>query len=123
MPVSDEFMDYVLDQIESLGEARVKRMFGGAGLFLNDLMFALIADDVLYLKTDASNRGDFESAGMGAFRPFEKKTVMPYHEVPAEVLEDPEELTVWARKAVEVSIRLSKKRKKGKKALEGERAV
>ena len=112
MPASDEFIGYVLDQLESLGEVRVKRMFGGAGLFLNDLMFALIADDVLYLKTDDSNRGDFESAGMEPFRPFEKKTIMPYHEVPVDVFEDPDELTQWARKAVEVSIRLSGKRRK-----------
>jgi DNA transformation protein and related proteins len=33
MPVSDDFLDFLLDQLSGLGEVVVRRMFGGAGLY------------------------------------------------------------------------------------------
>ncbi|MHC4112773.1 MAG: TfoX/Sxy family protein [Planctomycetota bacterium] len=72
MPVSDEYLTYVIDQLECVGPVQARRMFGGAGLYFDGLFFALVADDVLYFKVDDSNRPDYESAGMGAFRPFDR---------------------------------------------------
>jgi len=110
MAVTDEYLTYALDQLDRLGPVRAKRMFGGAGIYLDDLMFALVADDVLYLKVDDSNRPDFEAAGMAPFQPFPDKTAtMPYYEVPIDVLEDKETLAQWAEKALQVA---AKKRKK-----------
>jgi DNA transformation protein len=84
-------------------------MFGGVGLYAGELFFALIDDDTLYLKVDGSNRGDFEARGMGPFRPFgEEGEVMQYYELPAELLEEPEELRSWAEKAIEVARRARK---------------
>ena len=101
MSVSDEYLTYVIDQLECLGPVRYRRMFGGAGLYFEDLFFGLIADDVLYLKVDASNRADYEAEGMGPFKPFpDKKEVMQYYEVPIDVLENRETLRDWARKAL-----------------------
>jgi DNA transformation protein and related proteins len=45
-----EFVDYVLEQLSPLGGVRAKRMFGGHGVYLEGLFFALVADDTLYLK-------------------------------------------------------------------------
>lgn len=42
MPVSKDFLDYVLDQLSEWGEVNVKRMFGGAGLYSDGLMFGLV---------------------------------------------------------------------------------
>ena len=70
------------------------------------LFFGLIDDDVLYLKVDDSNRSDYTLRGMDAFRPFKDKPLysMTYYQVPAEVLEEPEELARWARKSCEVAL-------------------
>ena len=102
MAVSDEFVDYVVDQLSNWAEVTVRRMFGGAGLYRDGRMFGLIADDVAYLKVDDSNRDDFVKVGSAPFRPYPEKiktTVMSYFEIPADVLEDPDELARWAERS------------------------
>lgn len=109
MPVSQEYVDYVLDHLGALGSILAKRMFGGVGLYLEGTFFALIADDTLYFKVDDSNRKDYEDRGMGPYRAsFKKPMVLQYYEVPVEVLENEEELRTWAHKALRVA--LSKKK-------------
>ena len=88
-------------------------MFGGVGIYAGAFFFALIANDVLYFKVDDSNRGDFERLGMGPFRPYGPEgEVMQYYEVPADLLDDPEELRPWAEKAIAVA--RAKRGKRGK---------
>jgi DNA transformation protein len=115
MSVSDDYLVFVQDQLGGLGEIRVKRMFGGAGLYLDGMFFAIVADDVLYFKVDDSNRADYEAEDMGPFRPFGGDTEMSYYEVPADVLEDPDELRAWVGKAVEVAGRKPKRKTKNGK--------
>ena len=112
MAVSDDYLEYVLEQLGPVGPVRARRMFGGAGIYRGDVMFALVADDVLYLKVADSNRGEFERAGMGPFEPYPekgRKMTMSYYEVPATVLESRDELADWAGRALQVAER----RKKG----------
>lgn len=110
MAVSDEYLTYVLEQLEGVGPVQAKRMFGGAGLYGQRAMFAMVADDVLYLKVDETNRADFEQAGAEPFQPFpDKSMVMSYYEVPADVLEDRDQLVAWARKALAAALRKRKK--------------
>ena len=110
MSVSDEYLTYALDQLGGLGPVQARRMFGGAGVYCGRAMFGLVADDVLYLKVDDSNRADFEEAGAEPFRPFpDKSEVMSYYEVPADVLESKDELAEWAQKALSVALRKRKK--------------
>jgi DNA transformation protein len=104
--VSAEYRDWVLEQLREAGSVTARSMFGGAGIYLEGTIFALIADDTLYFKVDDENRPDFEAVGMGPFRPYKDGTeVMQYYEVPADVLEDRERLRDWAWKAVDVSRR------------------
>jgi DNA transformation protein len=106
MAVSNEFIDYVLDQLKCWGEVSARRMFGGAGLYRDGVMFGLIADDVAYLKVDDSNREDFIKAGSSAFNPFPEKSkiyVMSYYEIPADVLEDSQLLSQWAERALTIA--------------------
>ena len=70
MPVSDGFVDFVLEQLDPLGPIVSKRMFGGVGLYAGDLFFALVSRDVLYLKADDDTRGRREAAGARPFQPF-----------------------------------------------------
>jgi DNA transformation protein len=109
MPVRTEFRNHVLEMLEPLGPVRARSMFGGAGIYLGDTMFALIADDSLYFKTDAKNRGDYETLGMAPFKPFDDKPmIMPYHEVPPDVMEDQDTLCAWAKRAWEAARRGAK---------------
>jgi len=77
-------------------------MFGGAGVYADGVMFAILVDDIFYLKADQATRRAFVSEGMGPFtyRLAGKRPVaMPYFEVPPRLLEEPEELAAWARDA------------------------
>ncbi|UCF15645.1 MAG: TfoX/Sxy family protein [Phycisphaerales bacterium] len=110
MPVSEEYLTYVTDQLDCLGPVQSRRMFGGAGLYFEGLFFAVVADDVLYFKVDDSNRPDYEAEGMGPFKPFpDKNGVMQYYEVPVDVLENRDALRDWAGKAVLVAERKASK--------------
>lgn len=114
MPVTDEYCEFVLEQLDGLGNLRSRRMFGGVGLYCDNLFFALIADDTLYLKVDDSNRPDFEERGMPPFVPYPDRSdaSMGYCQVPAEVLEDNEDLVRWAARSVKVAARKSKTSKR-----------
>jgi len=104
MPVSDEYQNFVFDQLSGLAGIHHRRMFGGIGIYCEGLFFALIENDTLRFKVDDSNRGDYESAGMQPFRPYKnKKTVLQFYEVPIDVLEDSQELMIWAQKAIRVA--------------------
>lgn len=104
MAVSDDYLAYVIEQLAGWGEVTARRMFGGAGLYRDGVMFGLIADDVAYLKVDDSNRADFVNAGSKPFKPYAKRpTVMSYYEIPPDVLEHPRKLGVWAQRAWRVA--------------------
>ncbi len=102
MAVSATFRAFVLDQLGRVAPGvRGRSMFGGVGIYAGDLFFALIADDTVYLRVDASNRPDFEARGMGPFRPYgETGKGMSYYRLPEELVEDAEALRPWAEKAI-----------------------
>jgi len=106
MKVSDSFRAFVLDQLDELGDVIARSMFGGVGLYRHGIFFGIIAADVLYLKVDATNRPDYERAGSQPFKPYPNRAgTMQYYAVPLDVLESGLELTVWARRAVDVAAR------------------
>lgn len=117
MAVSPEFLEFLKDQLSPFGPVSARRMFGGAGLFRDNLMFGLIAEDTLYFKIDERNRPDYEAAGMAPFT-YEgkgKKMQMSYYEIPPDVLEDPADLSAWARKAFEAALAGAKSKNRAKK--------
>ena len=104
--MSREFAEHVGDMLSPLGPVTVRAMFGGFGIRLDGLMFALIARNTLFMKVDAANRPMFEEAGAEPFRPWEgKATALPYWEVPADLLEDGGGLCRWARAAFDAAVR------------------
>ena len=107
MPVQDQYLAYVLEQLTALGSLRSNRMFGGIGLYSRELFFGLIDDDTLFFKTDESNIEPYRERKMPRFMPFPDRpeAVLGYHQVPADVIEDAEQLVDWARKSVEVALR------------------
>lgn len=106
MKNSPDFVAWAVELLGPVGGISVRAMFGGHGLFKEGRMFALIAGDVLYLKVDSGNVGDYQAVGAQSFRPFaDSRRQMPYREVPAAVLEDGELALAWGRKAFEAALR------------------
>ena len=107
MANSAGLVEYLLESLAPLGGVSAKRMFGGHGLFHRGLMFALVLHDTPYLKADAADQPGFAAEGCGPFL-YDRggKTVaLGYWQVPAAVLDDPEELCAWARRAWAVAAR------------------
>ena len=102
-----EFSDNLHEMFERFGRVAVRRMFGGHGVFHEGRMFALVARERLYLKTDAQSRAAFEARGLPPFEYARQgETARPnYHEAPAEVFEDREEAARWARLAWDAALR------------------
>lgn len=105
MAVNEDYLKFVMDQLSELGEVEVKRMFGGVGLFHKGLMFGKIGGGAFRLKVDAHNRQDYEERDMKPFYSETKKKGVPYWEVPADVIEDRNELSKWAKKSFEAAVR------------------
>jgi DNA transformation protein len=106
LAVSPAFRQFVLDQLEELGDVTARSMFGGVGLYCRGLFFGIIAADVLYLKVDDTTRSEYERQRLKPFRPYpDRGGSMKYYEVPVGVLESGSDLVRWARKAVAVASR------------------
>jgi DNA transformation protein and related proteins len=86
-------------------------MFGGHGIFMDGLMFGLIADDQLYLKVDDGNRAAYEAEGLQPFTYAGKsrRVKMSYREAPSEGFDDPDILCAWAREAYAAALRAEAK--------------
>ena len=104
MAVSESYLTFVLEQLDGIRHLVWRRMFGGVGLYSGDLFFGLLDNDRLYLKVDHRNVDDYTRAGMPPFQPYpDQAMTMKYYEVPVSVLEDRDELAIWASRAVEVA--------------------
>ena len=108
MAYSQEYLEYILDQLSPFGEVDAKKMFGGIGLFHSGLMFGMLDGDTFRLKVDDDNRPDYEAKGMQPHSSGSGKKGMPYWEVPSEVIEDQELLKVWANKAYQAAVKAKK---------------
>jgi DNA transformation protein len=102
MAVSEGFKEFIRELLADFGPVIIRNMFGGAGVYADGVMFAILANDVIYLKTNAVSAFAFASEGMTPFtyQPKGKAPIaLPYWEVPPRLLETPEELAAWAREA------------------------
>lgn len=104
---ADDFIDHCLELLQALGLPRARRMFGGHGLYLDDLFVAIVADEQLFLKADADSCAAFEAAGCQPFTYLARgKTMqMNYWSVPAEAMESIAQMQPWARLALEAALR------------------
>lgn len=101
------FVSYILELLAPMAGINAKAMFGGYGIYYQDLMFALVDKDVLYLKADEVNRVEFESRGLASFN-YQRKNqtlTMSYYQAPAEALDDGATLCQWAMSSYEAALR------------------
>ena len=112
MPKSNEYLEYVLEQLDRFGGVTARRMFSGFGLYQHEVFFGLLFSNTLYFKVNDNNRPEYESRGMRRFQPYKDKPHLSFHyyEVPAEILENREEITAWAARSVGAAIALAQEK-------------
>lgn len=99
------FRAFVEDQLAGLGDVDIRAMFGGYGIYHRGAFFGIIYRGTLYFKTNDATRPAYTARGMKPFKPSATQTLKNYYEVPADILEDPQELVEWARAAAPVGAR------------------
>jgi DNA transformation protein len=109
-----EYVEYLKEVFSEFGSVEPRRMFGGYGVFHKGLMFALVADDVLYLKADESIAQHFTERELEQFS-YEKQGKvfrMSYYMAPEDIFDDPEEAKIWADRSYAAAVRSNKPKKK-----------
>ena len=101
------------------GPVDVRRMFGGAGIFVDGRMIGLVSRDVIYLKADAETIPAFEREGLAPFSYATKNgehKLTSYWRMPDRLYDDPEELARWALTAHAAALRVADKNRSTRKA-------
>ena len=116
--------EHLKEVFSAFGPVSVRRMFGGAGVYAEGTMFALIADGELYFKADEDTIPAFRAAGVGPFVYGAKgrRVVMSYWRLPDRLLDEPDELAEWARAALRVAQRSAAARPSRRKAAAAKRS-
>jgi DNA transformation protein len=117
MTASTGFIELLQDALSGLGPVSVRRMFGGAGVYADGVMFGLVADDTLYLKADDGTQRAYEAEGLGPFMYTGggRTIAMSYWRAPERLLDDADEMTAWARAALDVARRAAAAKSRRKK--------
>jgi DNA transformation protein len=104
MASSTSFVTFALDLLAPLGPVQARRLFGGHGLYVRGVMFALLDEDELFLKADGGTRERFVAAGcrMWVYGGMKETS---YYRPPDEAHEDPEAMLPWARLALDAALR------------------
>ena len=106
MVLNEEFKDFVLDQLQGIGEFETKRMFGGLALLHQGSAFAKIKHEKVWLKVDNTNRGDFEKHEMQQYTyGKDNSRKLNFYETPIEIIENRDKLKDWVKKSIEVAMK------------------
>jgi DNA transformation protein and related proteins len=104
--------DFIRELFSQFRPVTMKRLFGGAGLYSESLMFGLVFDGAIYLKVDETSIPDFEREGSQPFVYTRAKSPgrvgrhsLSYWRLPERLYDDPDELAVWAARAFSIAER------------------
>ncbi len=103
MALSEETREHIRDLFAGLGPVEVRRMFGGAGIYLGDACFALLVDDCIWMRADEALGRAYAEAGSGqwVYEGRQRAPVtMPYWQLPDQAMDDPDEAAAWARRSL-----------------------
>jgi DNA transformation protein len=105
MALNEEFKNFVLDQLQGLGEFETKQMFGGLALLRQGVAFAKIKHDKVWLKVDKSSVVDFEKHGMKQYTyGKDSSRKLNFYETPIEIIEDRDKLKAWVQKSIDITL-------------------
>jgi DNA transformation protein len=110
---SEGFAEFLRELLAPLGRVAMRRMFGSTGLFRDGVLFALVRDDVLYLRVDDGNRamfGDDPPPVPMSYVKRGQRIELAYWPAPERLLDEPEALLAWARAALGAATRVAAKR-------------
>lgn len=102
-----DFIESLYDVFIRFGTIATRRMFGGYGIYYKSLMFGLVVDETLYLKTDKTTIQLFTDRELEPFS-YERKgqtVLLSYYRAPDEIFDDPETAAIWAERAYQAAIR------------------
>lgn len=107
MKADEGFIELLRELLEPLGRVGMRRMFGGYGVYVDQLFIAIVIEGNLYLKVDGETRGKFEAAGSAPFvyQGKDKPVEMSYWSVPEEALDSADDMRPWARMAIAAALR------------------
>jgi DNA transformation protein and related proteins len=107
MSADADFATYCAELLAPAGEVRSRRMFGGYGMYVDDLFVAIVVGDTLYLKGDEESRPRFQAAGSRRFEYTRqgKQQGMGYWTVPADAMDSPALMRPWVQLAVDAALR------------------
>lgn len=107
---TDPFVSHILEMMTDFGQVTARKMFGGYGIYHAGIMFALIADETLYLKVDQQSKPIFERQGLQPFTydGHKKPVVMSYNQAPDSTLDDPDDMREWAQRGYDAACRAKK---------------
>lgn len=97
----------------------MRRMMGGATLYLDGTVFAILDEGEIWFKADAESDPVWDAEGCAKFAvTFKdgKVDVMNYRRAPQDVYDDPDAMRRWAALAVKAGLRSAAKRRLRKKA-------
>lgn len=108
MATPDAFARYCAELLAPLGAVRIKRMFGGHGLYVDDVFIAIVQGETLYLKVDAQSLPPFEAEGCAPFTYAAQgrgRVTLGYRAAPAEAMDSPVLMRPWAMLALQAALR------------------
>ena len=114
MSVDEGLYAWVEEALAPLGTVSARKMMGGATLYLDGIVFAILDGDELWLKADDETNAVWDAEGCDRFSvTFKdgKVDTMNYRRAPSDVYDDAEALQRWAALAVEAGTRGAAKRR------------
>jgi DNA transformation protein len=115
MSVDEGLLAWVEEALAPLGAVTMRRMMGGATLYLDGTVFAILDDDQIWFKADKESDAAWDAEGCGRFSVTFKDgrvDTMNYRRGPLDVYDDPDAMRRWARLALEAGLRAPAKKKR-----------
>ena len=113
MVATDSFAAFLREQLAPLGQVTMRRMFGKTGVFCDGVMLGMVTENTLYFRVDELNRETFKEAQSSPPLNYRKKGTLidlSFWRVPERLIDEPDELVVWARSALAAARRVAVKR-------------
>lgn len=105
MAVSNHYLNQTLHHLSQVVPVSYRRIFAGAGIYHQGVLFAVVVDNILYFRVDENSVHPYQEREMPSLCP--DSALSPeshFYQLPDDVLRHAQELLFWMRAAVEASL-------------------